>query len=222
MKKKILLFLSLATIILGIAACNNSQSNVAAPQGNVAAPQSNTSSQSFNPSTIKTMGDFLAYKDEENYNCQEATTENYYIVVLKLDGTYYRAIADLPKDLFNEMFYSDNAGDKESEIQEKLSALPVSKIENLSEQMPKQEELDKYIGKTGQDLYDEGWNYFYYNLEDMEAGMDHDLFSYTVKFDYDGPPMVNTDDFDFFEKFKDIKIKSITCDGIGDATYMGE
>ena len=85
-----------------------------------------------------------------------------------------------------------------------------------------QEELDKLVGKTGQYLMDEGWDYNYYNLVDMETGMTHKEFSYTVIFEYDGEPMENTDDFDFWENFKDLVIKSVKCDGIGDATYIEE
>ena len=85
-----------------------------------------------------------------------------------------------------------------------------------------QEELDKNVGKTGQELFDDGWTYWYYNLEDMEAGLYYKDFAYTVRFEYDGEPMVNSDDFDFYEEFKDLKVSSVTFDGLGDAAVLEE
>ena len=41
-----------------------------------------------------------------------------------------------------------------------------------------------------------------------------------VKFAYDGEPMENTDDFDFYEAFKDLEVLSVTYDGLGDATNL--
>ena len=45
-------------------------------------------------------------------------------------------------------------------------------------------------------------------------------FAYIVKFAYDGEPMVNSDDFDFYKAFKDLPVTSVTYDGIGDAANM--
>ena len=59
-----------------------------------------------------------------------------------------------------------------------------------------------------------------YNLEDMEAGLYHGPFSFNVKFAYDGEQMENTDDFDFYEEFKDLKVSSVTYEGLGDASGL--
>ncbi|MBR1454413.1 MAG: hypothetical protein IJ593_07185, partial [Lachnospiraceae bacterium] len=67
------------------------------------------------------------------------------------------------------------------------------------------------------ELFDNDWTYSYYNLEDMEAGLNHGTFSYAVRFNYDGPQMINSDDFDFYKEFADLTIKSVTVSGIGDA-----
>ena len=37
-----------------------------------------------------------------------------------------------------------------------------------------------------------------------------------------GEPLENDDDFDFYENFKDLKIRSVTYEGLGDATDIGE
>lgn len=46
--------------------------------------------------------------------------------------------------------------------------------------------------------------------------------SYIVKFAYEGEPLQNTDDFDFYEEFKGLQVESITYEGIGDATSIEE
>ena len=102
-------------------------------------------------------------------------------------------------------------------VEKLLAPLEVTSLTNLSEQIPPQEELDKLVGKTGQELFDDGWTYWFYDLDEMKAGLNSGLFAYEVLFDYDGEPMENTDDFDFYEEFKDLKVKSVTFTGLGDA-----
>ena len=67
-----------------------------------------------------------------------------------------------------------------------------------------------------------GSDFFYEDAleEDMEAGLDHGPYSYIVTFEYDGEQMVNSDDFDFYEEFKDLPVKSITFERIGDISMM--
>lgn len=167
-------------------------------------------------SQIKTMGDALKYKDEENYNIQEGFDETRYFFVFEKDGIYYRAIADLPKDI-SEAIWSMDFEEREKKLPELINPLALSTMENLSAKAPSKEELDKLIGKPGKELFDNDWTYSYYNLEDMEAGLNHGTFSYAVRFNYDGPQMINSDDFDFYKEFADLTIKSVTVSGVGDA-----
>lgn len=178
-----------------------------------------SSSNAFDLSSLKTIGDVLAL-DTVNQS-QYGFTDKYYAYVFEKDGVYYRASADIPSDVSKEIWDIDFEDEnREEKINALLNPLPLKAVENLSEQIPPQSELDKYVGKTGQELFDEGWSYNYYNLEDMEAGLDHGPFSYRVKFNYDGEPMENTDDFDFYEAFKDLTVASIAFDGLGDATNL--
>lgn len=216
MKKKIFSILLIALISMGIVACGNTTNSV----GSAGEKKASVDFSKFDPANIKTMADFLKFKDEENYNFQTSTTEENYVVVLNINDTYYRAVANLPHEVYDELFSIEDFDEREKKMAEVNASLPVERLENLSEKIPPQSELDKYIGKTCGDLENEGWSYHYYNLQDMEAGMDYKLFSYIVKFDYDGPQMENTDDFDFFKEFKDLKIKSVTFEGVGDATNL--
>ncbi|MBQ1404534.1 MAG: hypothetical protein IIY85_04545, partial [Lachnospiraceae bacterium] len=174
---------------------------------------------SFDPAQVKTMGDVFAAADEDNY--QDLYTDTTYIYVFYVGDVCYRASADMPADVSEAVWdieFDDE--DKDQKVRDLISPLEVASLDNLTEQIPAQEELDKLVGKTGQDLFDDGWDYYYYNLDEMEAGLNHGPFAYIVKFAYDGEPMVNSDDFDFYEAFKDLPITSVTYDGIGDAANM--
>ena len=73
------------------------------------------------------------------------------------------------------------------------------------------------IGKTGQDLENDGWTTGYgYNLESMEFFLEKGPFAYTVTF-ASGQTLTNSDDFDVFETIRPLVIKSVECTGLGDA-----
>ena len=84
--------------------------------------------------------------------------------------------------------------------------------------IPPQEELDKYVGKTGQDLLDDGWTEGYgYNLDDMVFWLYKGPFAYDVVFESD-QKYENTDDFDVWKTIAPLKIKSVTYKGLGNAS----
>ena len=207
MKRIIIMVFTLAFALLALAACGKVEKKESAAGG-------------FDPSALKTMGDFFACADEDSDREQEAFSETQYVYVCQVEGAYYRAVAQLPKEVSEKLWAVEFDENREQRIRELISPLAISSLENLSEQTPSQEELDKLVGKLGQDLFDDGWEYWYYNLEDMEAGMYHGVFSYAVRFQYDGEPMVNSDDFDFYEAFKDLPVSSVTLEGLGDAAYL--
>ena len=174
-----------------------------------------TASVSFDPGQVKTMADVFPFKETGDF--QDATTETQYIFAFEADGVYYRAEADMPEGLFDEVMSIEYDEEHDAAVEKLLAPLKVTSLTNLSEQIPPQEELDKLVGKTGQELFDDGWTYWFYDLDEMKAGLNSGLFAYEVFFDYDGEPMENTDDFDFYEEFKDLKVKSVTFTGLGDA-----
>ncbi len=223
MIKKALITLSMIAALAVFAACGKSDDNTSAGNGEnteavstEAADMGSEASDTdpIDASKIKTMKDVYEYDDGENH--QESYSDTDYIYIINVDGIYYRAIASMPKDISDKIWGLDFDDDKrEQKIRDLISPLEVTSFENLSKQIPGQEELDKLIGKTGQELFDEGWTYWYYNLENMEVGMNQGLYAYIVTFEYDGPEMENSDDFDFYEEFKDLKVKSVTFDRIG-------
>ena len=218
MKKTLFPVLMIAAALL-LAAC----AVPAAGGSNVSSQiHESTGAPAVDLSGLKTMEDVFALADKADQgNSQEAYTDKDYVYVFQIDGIYYRARAAMPEDVSEAVWAIDFFDeDKDQKIRALISPLEVALAENLSEQIPGQEELDKLIGRTGQELFDEGGDYWYYNLEDMEAGLNYGPFSYAVRFDYDGEQMVNSDDFDFYENFKDLTVKSVTYEGLGDASGL--
>ncbi len=186
-----------------------------------AAPASETSqpaAASADVTSFKTIGDIFAANPEER---ERGNTEDTYFIVFDLGGTLYRAYADLPKDVFDQLMALE-FDDAEYEEKHRAIAAPleIRQLDNLTEMIPPQEELDKWIGKTGQDLIDDGWTEgFGYNLADMDFYLNKGPFSYVVRFEKD-KEYVNSDDFDVFKTIAPLTITSVTYDGIGNGAEI--
>ncbi len=162
---------------------------------------------------IHTMGDVFMLP----YVSYSYGTE-YYVYVFDLGDITYRAIAELPADVsaqIEALDFSDEA--YQSKALALVAPLEVSRIENLTAAIPSQEELDQFIGKTGEDLLNDDWYCTGYNLDDLVFYMDHGLFSYTVLFD---GKVENYDDFDQDEDLKPFVVKAIHYEGFGDPTNL--
>ena len=209
MKRKLVLLIMVLAAAFMITACGQES-------GENGSEGTEAGSKAFDPAQVKTLGDLFAYENDGEH--QEGFSEEKYVYVLEQDGVYYRAAVDLPEDVSEALWAIEfDDEDRDQKVRDLVSPLEIKNLENLNEQIPSQEELDKLVGKTGQDLFDDGWSQSGYDLEEMQAWMNHGPFAYVVKFEYDGEPMVNTDDFDFEKEFKDLKVKSVEYDGIGDA-----
>lgn len=64
----------------------------------------------FDPSTIKTMGDFRKYKNDEFYNYQDGYNDKEFQMAIEINNVYYRATADLPKDVVDKLNGEDFGG----------------------------------------------------------------------------------------------------------------
>ena len=143
------------------------------------------------------------------------SSEDKLVYAFELKGVVYRAVARLEKATADAIFALDFSDPEyEKKYNELVAPLAIDHIDNLNELIPSQEELDKNIGKTGGDLVNEGWHCSYVNFEDGEAGMDHGFYSYVVKFD---DKITRNDDAEMEDLIKDMKVVSVTYEGIGDA-----
>lgn len=162
---------------------------------------------------FKTMGDVFAY---ESMNSGFSKTK--YVYMFEKDGIVYRAVADLPAEVSETIWGLEFFDEKYDEkVQEAVAPLPIVQLDNLTERIPAQAELDALIGKTGQELRDEGWTISAWQLDDMEFTLNHGPFAYTVVMEGDYTPNENYD-FDEDADFGPLKVKSVTYYGIGDAT----
>ena len=168
--------------------------------------------------SCKTIGDVLALDGTEN--TQSASYEDTYVYVFEQDDTIYRVIAAIPEEISGEIQKLDVLDeDYNDKLNELVSPLEIQRYENLSAEIPPQEELDKLVGKTGQDLLEDNWVNSGYNLDTMEFDMDHGKFTYKVTFD---GKLENSDDFDAEQEIKPLTIKSVAYEGLGDATSLEE
>ena len=219
MKKTIILFLMIMLVMFNLCACGGPTKPANNNETIEEAKVIDAGPVDFNPSTIKTMGDFYKYKNDEFYNYQDGYTETKYQMAIEINNVYYRATTTLPEGVYEKISQVD-FDKKDDIVKELVLPLPVEKFENLNDMIPSQDEINKYVGKTGKELFDEGWTYMYYNVEDVSAGLCYGPFLYDVVFEYNGTPMVNTDDFDFYKEFGDLKVKSIWYTEVGDAIEL--
>ena len=163
--------------------------------------------------TVKTLGELLGLPDVGS-----SLTGTTYVYAFEQDGNTYRAICDVPEETAQAIFDLDfDDPDYDKKLNDLIAPLPVKAIENLTENLPTQEEADQYIGKTGQELIDDGWTVHFYNLDELRFGMTYGIYSYDIVFEgtIEDPENFNED-----TDMGGLTVKTITCDGIGDATYV--
>ena len=176
------------------------------------------SAQAGSVDSLETIGDIIAMAPEE---LQTAVYDDKVVYAFRVDDTYYRAIATISAEdaeKYIAIDFSDD--DAEQQQQAIVSPLKIEKMENLSEQIIPQEELDALVGKTGEELVSEGWEYTgTYFLEDMSVEMGKGPFYYSIVFDGELDDS-NGEDVDIEKETAGMKVKSATFSTIGDATQV--
>lgn len=217
--KTLLCLLLAACMLLALAACEAQKAEEPTAEETPAeeAPAQETEAAEAAPagdaSEFKTMGDVLAY-DSVN----RGSSDTLYVYVFEKDGVFWRATAEISADISEALWDLDFfADDYDEQVDALIAPLPIMNLENLSELIPSQEELDALVGKTGQELKDDGWTIWSWQLDDLEFGMYYGPFSYTVVMEGDYVPNENYD-FDEDADFAPLTVKSVAFDGIGDAT----
>ena len=169
-------------------------------------------------SKLKTIGDIYAV--EPNVK-ERGNTENTYFIVFEKNDTVYRAYSDLSKEKFDELMALEfDDPDYEKKHIEIAGPLEIRQLDNLTEKIPTQEELDKLVGKTGKDLFDDGWTEGYgYDLNDMNFYLYKGPFCFEVYFEKD-KEYENTDDFDVWETISPLTVKSVNYYGIGNGSEL--
>ena len=166
------------------------------------------------PAAVKTMGEAYEFRSDADMWTMD---EERIVYVFESEGTYYRVTANLDEELFTKLWDLDDFDplhdDKMFEI---INDLPIEKLENLSERIPPQEELDKLVGKNVQELVDEGWTFAGWDAGSMEFWMNYGPFEYVVTCEGELP---DPDGFDE-DQANLLTVKSVKYDGIGNGTEM--
>ena len=217
---KLLSLLLAACMIFALAACGAGKADAPkadasdAPEVEAAeAPAPEEAAQE--PAPEADVDGFLTMSDAFAYDvCDSSFSEYLYACVFEKDGEYYRAVAELPADVSEALwaldFFDENY---DSLVREAVAPLEIMRLDNLSESIPSQEELDALVGRNVQELVDEGWYYWYWNMDEKELGMYYGPFSYLITFD--GTPE-DPENFDATQS-GDLTVRSVQFDGIGDA-----
>ena len=150
-----------------------------------------------------------AYGAGDEYK-QEAYTETYYVYVFKYQDTYYRASMKMTDELYKQLeavdFFDEQREQKHHDI---VGPMEIEKLENLTEAIPSQDEMDQWVGKTGQELLDAGFMISGWFLETQtEYLMDYGDYEYSVVFNE--KVEYNEDNFDGEEAVKPLTVKSVT------------
>jgi predicted small lipoprotein YifL len=205
-----------AALVFNLAACGQKPSSETAP----AAQTTQGSVAVIDPASIKTIGDGIAAND--GTVDQYAAYQNTFLYAFANGGKVYRLTASLSDQQFQAIMDLDFSDpDVDAKRTAIISPLKVEKVEELTSQQPKQADLDALIGKTGQDLLNDGWTQYGFSLDEMKYYMNKGAYAFEVVFEgrYEGENPL-PDDFDGDEFMKPLKVKSVTCTGIGDAVNI--
>ncbi len=163
---------------------------------------------------LRTVGDLFKNVAEQ----QSMTMDGIYVYAFELGGSYYRAVAEMPTETFDAYMALDFSDEQyEAKVQELLGGLAITRIEDLNQAVPTEEQLAALVGKTFGELLEDGWSFDGYNFEEMIFTGSHDVSQYQLTMEGEAP----ADYSDFTdEDLKDFTVVSAKYDGFGDLTNM--
>ena len=160
--------LKLATLAFGmvlalglLSACGGQQTASESDSGAGA-----TTASAVDTSNWKTLGDALAVKTED---VASGWDDTYYIVAFKAGDSLFRVVAKSEDGIQAKTSELDfSADDYEAKLLEIIGGLEIVSVDDLTAEVPTQEQLDAMVGKTTQELTDDGWAFQSYFMTDGE------------------------------------------------------
>ncbi len=202
--------LSLSLLAAPLAGCAGQQGagSQAADSQAAATDSSAEPTAAVDTSSLKTMADVMAIEhDSHTLLCNQSTL----IYAINTQTAPVRAVAKITPELYEQL----GALEREDEnYDEQLTALigplELAQVDNLAAGIPAQEELDKYVGKTGQDLLNDGFSFYYLmNYGDetgAEVALEQGDYAYWVTFAESLPSDTEGSE----EVVKNLTVKSIS------------
>lgn len=174
--------LAMALAVAPLAACGG-QATQGGGTEDTATEQ--TQAATIDVSSWKTLGDALAYDTGENNTA--GWDDEHYITVFSTVGPVVRVVAKMDADVREKMYDLDSTQDDyDQKFLEVMGGLPLESAEDLTSQKLTQEELDAYVGKTGQDLIDDGLafeDYWMYGGDQTGVTFAKGFLAYHATFD---------------------------------------
>lgn len=220
MKKVFALLLAMLMVLTILSGCKKSGGEQADGKGQEENSQEeNSQSEEDLLASVKTFADIQAMEGVE-FGEKTSFEEKLLIVAFTLkDGTIYRAVADITPEqdqaIWDVDFFAD---DYEEQVAAILAPIEIKQIDNLSQNMPSQKELDQLTGKTGQDLLNDGWMMNGCYLDERQFYVSNGMFEYVVvtkdaiQYDENG-------DIDAEEIFKTQIVESVSFSRLDNAAY---
>ena len=202
----------------GQQASSSSASSSSGQSGTSSAVQSASSSAAgVDVSGWKTLGDALSAATEKlGSGCDDKT----FVGVYKVGDSFVRVVAKMEPgmlDKINALNYEDN--DYDEKFAKLAGGLAIESAEDITPGKLSQAELDAYVGKTGQDLMDDGFtfsSYYMFAGDETGATMDKGYFGYGVTFDAKVPENAAEDGG---ASIKDATVKSIQFTSVADSAF---
>ena len=150
----------------------------------------------------KTLADVY---DLETENFMEAYDAEYYACYYAIDGKYTRVSATMTQDLYDQAdAISFDDPDRDAKVKEILGPVEVTDVQDITALVPAEDDVSALVGKTGQELMDEGYDltYFAVNGDVTSVSATKDYCAYL--FDFDGT--VKDDDPAWKDKVAKMKV----------------
>ena len=189
--KKLFILLLAAMMLLALTACGGAGGNEPAGE----------------PAEMSTLGDALSAESSYYYS---ACDSSYYVYVFDNHGTPCRVVAEMTEDLYNALTAIEFTDpDKDQKTMDLIGGLPLIRVDDLSQGIPSQDELDQLAGKTGQELLDEGFEVWGYDEEADEYDLVQGDYEYKACFNEKAENSTGDDD-----AIRELTLQSIVYDSI--------
>ena len=183
-KAAVLIALAICLGALPLAACSSSSGSASSSPAASDAAGSASAQAGIDVSGWKTLGDALA---DQTGLLASSNDDNYFMIVYNIGESTIRAVAKMKPGVADKLVDLDffNPDDAEK-IVKAIGGLELVSAEDISGGLLSQDDVNAYVGKTGQDLLDDGFafeSYYMYGGDETGAEMSRDYFSYTFTFD---------------------------------------
>lgn len=229
MKKRIYAIVIAGIMVLAMAltACGSGTSGGGTPDTAGGGTQPDTAEKTeIDISALKTLGDLYAQVPENLFRGHSIGGDKV-VFIFESGGTLYRAIASPSQEQIDKAIPVDRTTEEgKKELESIFKDVPLDKMEDLNDQKLSEESIKALIGKTGEELLQDGWSVdgSYMLGKEPMFYMSYGPFSYEVTFEgksdlldraMKDESFRDTPEFDIEKIIKTMTVKSIENPNIG-------